>query len=108
VASCVLARSQLALGNPAKALSVANAALELRTSAGLESEIELLTVRAQALAELGDLAGAQAAFTRARDWIDRIGAQIADVELRRSFVVGVEPCQRAIRLASEWAQGARA
>jgi hypothetical protein len=101
----VLARSELALGRPARALSVALAGLELRSATGLESEIELLTVRAEALAQLGESAEARSAIALALDWTERLSSQIEDSELRQSFLTSVEPCARARRLASQWLDG---
>ena len=105
LASGVLARSELALGRPERALSVALAGLELHSATGLESEIELLTVRAEALAQLGEPAEARSAIALALDWTERLSSQIEDHDLRHSFLTSVEPCARARRLASQWLDG---
>jgi tetratricopeptide (TPR) repeat protein len=107
-ASCVLARCELALRRPAAALRVANAALELSGAARLESELDLLTLRAEALTLLGDRTSAEPALRLACRSIDQIAGQIDDARLRHSFLHDVEPCARARQLSARWSEGGRA
>jgi tetratricopeptide (TPR) repeat protein len=103
LAAAVLTRAQLAQGRPADALSSTDRALRLPTSNGLESEIDLLTIRAEALHACGKQHEAVDAIARARAAIFAIADDIDDLSLKRSFLENVEPCARALRLAQSWA-----
>ena len=103
LASCVLARAQLLLGLPEEALQTADDALQLPAShRGLESDVDLLTLRAEALHANGRVAEAREAATVATSFVDNIAKDIGDPELRRSFTEGVEPCARALGLCQAW------
>jgi len=103
LAACVLAGAELAQGDPEQALSTVNRALELPTSNGLESDIELYTLRAEALRACQRGSDAVEAIAQARDLVLGIAADIEDFELKRSFLENVEPCARALRLYAQWA-----
>src|SRR6185312_8906180 len=95
LAACVLARAQLALGNAKGALESVDRALGTETSGGLESDIDLLTLRAEARNESGDVVGARTAIAEAHAFVSRIAAGVEDAQLRESFLTRVEPCARA-------------
>ena len=103
LAACVLAKSQLKQGDGVRALETIERTLATRTSNGLESDIDLLTLRAEARFACGDATGARVAIAEARALIDRIAAGIDDALLQTSFVTRVEPCARAIGLCDAWA-----
>jgi tetratricopeptide (TPR) repeat protein len=105
LAGAVLARAELASGHAPQALSTVESALSQPTSGGLESDVDLLTVRAEARLATGDIGGARAAVAEARNFILSIAQTIDDAELRRSFLENVEPCARALRLSNELAPG---
>jgi tetratricopeptide (TPR) repeat protein len=105
LAGAVLARAELAAGAPERALATVEAALAQPTSSGLESDIDLLTVRAEARLGAGDEAGAREAAAEAQNLIQSISGSIEDVELRRSFEHAVEPCARALALAAQLGVG---
>ncbi|HTV17837.1 MAG TPA: protein kinase [Polyangiaceae bacterium] len=99
LAACVLARAQLLLDLPKDALRTAVEALTLSaTNRGLESDVDLLTLHAEALFALGRNEEANEAATVARAFVDNIAKDIGDAELRRSFTERVEPCARALGL----------
>jgi tetratricopeptide (TPR) repeat protein len=100
MAGCLRARAELALGRPEQALAAVEDALREQTSTGLDSEIDLFTVCAEARAALGDLAGARAALAQARALIAAVAQQIEDAALRQSFLERVEPCARAVQLGA--------
>jgi Flp pilus assembly protein TadD len=102
LAACVLAKAQLKQGNGVRALETIERTLSTKTSNGLESDIDLLTLRAEARLACGDADGARAAIAEARALIDRIAAGIDDALLQTSFVTRVEPCARAIGLCDAW------
>jgi tetratricopeptide (TPR) repeat protein len=102
LAARVLAKSQLALGQGDRALETIERTLATETSNGLESYLDLLTIRAEALHAKGDLAGALASISDARSRVVRVAKTIEDPELRESFVNRVEPCVRALRLHDAW------
>jgi tetratricopeptide (TPR) repeat protein len=102
LAASILTRAQLAQGRPADALSSTERALRLPTSNGLESEIDLLTVRAEALHQCGRHPEAREAIQRAKQAIFSIADDIDDAALKHSFLHNVEPCARALRLADAW------
>jgi tetratricopeptide (TPR) repeat protein len=103
LAASVLARAQLAQERPEDALASTDRALALPTAHGLESEIDLLTVRAEALHALGRKDEAALAIEAARQAVFGIASDIQDAELARSFLENVEPCARALRLHASWA-----
>jgi hypothetical protein len=98
---CVRARSMLALGRPAPALAAIEQALSEQTSTGLDSEIELFTVRAEALLASGDRAGARAASEKAHAIVQDVARSIDDGALKRSFLQDVDACRRALSLFTE-------
>jgi tetratricopeptide (TPR) repeat protein len=102
LAACVLAAAELRQGAPERALETANRALELPTSNGLESDIELYTLRAEALRALDRTPESVEAIAQARELVLGIAADIEDVELKRSFLENVEPCARALSLHERW------
>jgi tetratricopeptide (TPR) repeat protein len=102
LAACVMARAELAQGRPSDALSTVVRALEEPTSVGLESDIDLFTLRAEALLALGRGDEATPFIDRAFDLVQGIADGIADAELRRSFTEEVEPCARAIALHARY------
>jgi serine/threonine protein kinase/tetratricopeptide (TPR) repeat protein len=102
LAASVLARAQLADGRAAEALSTSERALALPGVSGLESEMELLTVRAEALFACGFRERAESAIQQARDAVLAVADGIDDLELRASFLANVEPCVRAVELAGRW------
>jgi tetratricopeptide (TPR) repeat protein len=104
LAACVLARAHLCLSEPAEALSAVTHAMSQRTSDGLESDIDLMTLQAEALMELGDARGAREAIERAYEAVLRTGSQVEDAELRESFFRNVEPCARAFKLRARWSK----
>jgi tetratricopeptide (TPR) repeat protein len=105
LAACVLARAQLCLELPVEALRTAEDALSLPASnRGLESDVDLLTLRAEALHASGRREEAKEAATVARSFVDNIAKDISDPELRRSFTERVEPCARALGLCRAWSQ----
>jgi tetratricopeptide (TPR) repeat protein len=102
LAACVMASAQLAQGRAAEALLTVTSALEQRTSSGFESDIDLYTLRAQALRGSERVAESVEAISRARDLVVGIAADIGDTALQRSFLENVEPCARALRLFEQW------
>ncbi|HVW28759.1 MAG TPA: protein kinase [Polyangiaceae bacterium] len=106
LAACVLARAHIGMNEPARALSVVAHAMSQETSDGLESDVDLMTLRAEALMELGEIHGAREAITRAREAVFRIGNQVGDLDLRESFFKNMEPCVRALELHARWCDGA--
>jgi serine/threonine protein kinase/tetratricopeptide (TPR) repeat protein len=95
---CIRARALLALGRAAPALAAIEEALREQTSTGLDSEIELFTVRAEALAASADRAGARAAIEKARAIVTDVASSIDDPALKRSFLEDVDACRRALAL----------
>jgi ATP/maltotriose-dependent transcriptional regulator MalT len=104
LAACVLAKAQLARGNAAAALDTVDRAFRTETSSGLESDIELLTLRAEARFATDDAAGARDAIREARALVLQIADDVGDPHLRESFLRRVEPCARAMALSDEWSQ----
>ena len=104
LAGSVLARAELAAGRTRQALSTVESALSQPTSSGLESDIELLTVRAEARLAAGDEGGARAAAEEARTLVLSIADSIEDPGLRASFERDVEPCARALALSERLAR----
>jgi eukaryotic-like serine/threonine-protein kinase len=102
LASSVLARAQLADGRAAEALATSERALALPGASGLESELELLTVHAEALFACGFRERAESAIRQARDAVLSVADGIDELELRASFLANVEPCARALELAARW------
>jgi tetratricopeptide (TPR) repeat protein len=102
LAASVLARAQLAQGDAARALETVDAALQTNTHDGLESDIDLFTLRAEARHAVGDHEGARSAIISARDLVLRIASDIQADDLRASFLTHVEPCARALSLCREW------
>ena len=102
LAACVLARAEILLGRPAEALSAVDKARAQQTSDGLESDVDLLTLRAEALMAVGDAPAAREAITKARELVLRIGSEVADAALRESFYQNVEPCALALALSERW------
>ena len=98
LAACVLARAQLARGQTTHALRTIELALESRTSNGLESEIDLMNLRAECLLACGQREAAQRVAARTKEVVMAIAADIESPELRRSFLERVEPCARAFAL----------
>jgi tetratricopeptide (TPR) repeat protein len=107
MAASVLARALLAQGRVEDALASIERALELPTSHGLESEIDLLTVRGEALYASGRRAEALSAMRHAERAVYAIADGIEDAELRATFLTRVEPCARAIELSKRWADATR-
>lgn len=105
MAACVLARAQLLLAQPDQALQTVERALQLPASSrGLESDIELATLRAEALDATGQTRPAREAATMAASLVKDIANDIEDTDLRRSFLERVEPCARVLALSRTWAQ----
>ncbi len=107
MAASVLARALLAQGRVEDALASIEQALELPTSHGLESEIDLLTVRGEALYASGRRAEALSAMHHAERAVYAIADGIEDAELRATFLTRVEPCARAVELSKRWAEATR-
>jgi len=105
LAACVMARAELALGKPLDALTTVARALEEPTSEGLESDIDLFTLRAEALLLLGRGKEAIPFVDRAYGLVRGIADDISDPELRRSFTERVEPCARALALHARRSRG---
>jgi tetratricopeptide (TPR) repeat protein len=101
LAGSILARAELACGQSREALSTVEMALSQPTSGGLESDVDLLTVRAEARLASGDFEGAAASAKEARSFVLSIAETVEDADLRRSFVENVEPCARALALAEQ-------
>jgi tetratricopeptide (TPR) repeat protein len=97
-AACVMARAEIAQGRAADALSTVSRALEQPTSEGLESDIDLYTLRAEALLALDRAEEANPFIDQAFELVQGIADGIRDPELRRSFTENVEPCARALLL----------
>jgi tetratricopeptide (TPR) repeat protein len=108
LAARVLAKSQLAMGQGDRALETIEKTLATETSNGLESYLDLLTIRAEAVHAKGDVSGALASLDDARTRILRVAKTIEDPELRASFLNRVEPCARALRLWGAWTEPASA
>jgi tetratricopeptide (TPR) repeat protein len=99
LAACVLARAQLLLGLPQEALQTAEDALQLSGSnTGLESDVDLLTLRAEAYLASGRVEKAREAATEAASFVEMVALSIDDPALRQSFCERVEPCARALAL----------
>jgi tetratricopeptide (TPR) repeat protein len=104
LAACVLARAQLLLDRPGEALQTIDEAFRLPASnKGLESDVDLLTLRAEALFAAGRREDALQAATAAKEFVEHLAADIGDAGLRRSFTESVEPCARALSLHRQWA-----
>jgi tetratricopeptide (TPR) repeat protein len=103
LAACILAHAQLKLERPADALSTIEEALEQPTTNGLESDIDLLTLRAEALFVTGRTAEAAEAIVSASNFVLAVAADIGDEALKASFLNNVEPCARALSLKARWA-----
>ena len=95
-----MARAELAQGRAEAALATVSRALDEPTTEGLESEIDLVTLRAEALLALGRTGEANPAIDQAFALVRGIAGGISDPELRRSFTENVEPCARALGLAA--------
>jgi tetratricopeptide (TPR) repeat protein len=108
LAACVRARAELALGTPDRALVTVEQALAQPTSDGLESGLDLLALRAEALHAGGRPEAARQALESAIEVIRSIADDISDADLRRSYLERVEPCARALALSKAWSQGAGA
>lgn len=106
LAACVRARALLSLGEPESALDTVERALE-QHSHGLESDIELSVLRAEALDGCGRDAEAAEAIRRAAKYVQGLAADICDPELRASFLGSVEPCARTLSLWNGWTQRER-
>jgi tetratricopeptide (TPR) repeat protein len=104
LAACVMASAQLLQGKATEALETVTFALERCPSNGFESDIDLYTLRAQALRGCERRAEALQAIGRARDLVLGIAADIGDPALTASFLQNVEPCARARRLFEEWSR----
>ncbi len=104
-AACVMARAEMAQGRPADALSTVSRALEEPTSEGLESDIDLCTLRAEALLALGRAGEADPFIDQGFELVRGIADGIRDPELRRSFTQNVEPCARALLLHARRSAG---
>lgn len=103
LAACVLGRAQLVLEQPEEALQTADEALQRPTAnQGLESDVELLTLRAEALYAVGRQREARQAAAAAKEFVEQVAGDIDDAELRRSFLESVEPCARALALYRRW------
>jgi tetratricopeptide (TPR) repeat protein len=103
MAACVLARAQLLLGTPGPALETVERALQLPASSrGLESDIELATLHAEALHASGQSGTAREAATAGESLVNGIASDIEDPQLRRSFLERVEPCARVRALGRTW------
>jgi tetratricopeptide (TPR) repeat protein len=102
VAASVLARAQLLQRDVSGALATVEQGLATPTLNGLESDIELLTLRAEALHLSGEREQALEAAGKARDWVLALAGTIADEELRNSFMQNVAPCARALAIADSW------
>jgi tetratricopeptide (TPR) repeat protein len=103
LAACVLARAQLSRGQITEALRTIELALESATSSGLESEIDLMNLRAECLLACGQREAASRVAARTRDLVLRLADEIDDAALRRSFLGNVEPCARALSLSEQLA-----
>jgi tetratricopeptide (TPR) repeat protein len=104
MAACVLGRAQLLLILPEQALQTIERALQLPASSrGLESDIELATLRAEALHASGHARAAREAATAGESFVNNIANDIQDPDLRRSFLERVEPCARVLALRRVWA-----
>jgi tetratricopeptide (TPR) repeat protein len=103
LAACILAHAQLAQGRPQEALLTVQTGLEGDTSQGLETDIDLLTLRAEAFYATGQQREAAHAIVEAADFALSVAADINDRNLRDSFLQDVEPCARALSLCSQWA-----
>ncbi len=104
VASGVLAKVLLARGAHDEALTAATTAIGLLESLGGVEEGEALVrlVHAEALHASGDLPGARAAITAARDRLDVRAQRLRDPALRRSFLEAVPENARTVALAASW------
>jgi tetratricopeptide (TPR) repeat protein len=102
LAACVMASAQLLQGKATEALATITFALERCPSSGFESDIDLYTLRAQALRGCERQVESLVAIGRAKDLVLGIAANIGDLALKASFLDNVEPCARALRLYEEW------
>ncbi|RYZ09191.1 MAG: hypothetical protein EOO73_05380 [Myxococcales bacterium] len=103
LAACVMARAQLGLGQTTDALRTIELALDSSTTNGLESEIDLMNLKADCLLACGQRDAAQRVVARTREMVLGMAAEIADERLRRSFLENVSPCARALTLHEELA-----
>jgi hypothetical protein len=105
LAACVLAHAQLAQGKAALALRTIETALAFPTSNGLESDLDLKTLYAEALLAVGDTSAARRAAADAREAVLAIASTIESAELKQSFCENVRPCARALKLAQDLCGG---
>jgi tetratricopeptide (TPR) repeat protein len=98
----VLARTYLSLGRAEEALATIERTLRESVPGSSEHEVDALTTRAQALYAVGKVDEARSAIEHARSKVLQIAGGIANADLRRSFLVAVEPNARALELAAAW------
>ena len=101
LAACVLARAQLSRNEVTEALRTIEFALEVSTSNGLESEIDLMNLRAECLLALGQRESAQRVVNRTSELVSALANDIDDPHLKHSFLTKVEPCARALSLREQ-------
>jgi eukaryotic-like serine/threonine-protein kinase len=98
LAACVMARAQLSLGQTNDALRTIELALDSSTTNGLESEIDLMNLKADCLLACGQRELAQRVVSRTREVVLRMAEEIEDATLKQSFLENVEPCARALAM----------
>jgi hypothetical protein len=98
LAACVMARAQLSLGQTNDALRTIELALDSSTTNGLESEIDLMNLKADCLLACGQREFAQRVVARTRETVLRMAEDIQDSRLKQSFLENVEPCARALAM----------
>ncbi|HYP98948.1 MAG TPA: protein kinase [Polyangiaceae bacterium] len=98
LAASVLARAQLSRNEVSEALRTIELALEVSTSNGLESEIDLMNLRAECLLARGERGSARQVVAKTSELVLAIAAEIESAELKHSFLTNVEPCARALSL----------
>jgi hypothetical protein len=101
LAACVLARAQLSRNEVTEALRTIERALEISTSNGLESEIDLMNLRAECLLACGQRESARRVVARTCELVLGMAGDIDDPQLKRSFLGNVEPCARALLLLEQ-------
>ncbi|EYF07653.1 serine/threonine-protein kinase [Chondromyces apiculatus] len=103
-ADAVLAGVRLAQGRAGEAAQLARAARDRSEALGVTHVLQLgeRAVLAEALAALGDRAGACAVIAAARDDVLTRAGRIADPTLRRSFLEAVSANARVLALARDW------
>jgi hypothetical protein len=101
--ACIAACAYLEQGQLDEALDAVSRGLGEASAGYVETEVSLLTVRAEALQRRGDRVAARDAIRQACDLVRRVAAGIQDEALRASYLTRVPANRRALELAEAWA-----